>query len=67
MAQEIKNVLEKQRQEWIEKRMKLNLEQESLEERETIHVAASVYLVNSLTLALVICEIIRTPNLVKLL
>ena len=45
VAQEIKNVLEKQRQEWIEKRFKLNLEQESLEERETVHVAASVYLV----------------------
>ncbi len=48
MAQEIKNTLANQRQEWIEQRLKLNSEQESLEERETVHVAASVYLVVTL-------------------
>ena len=43
--QEIKNVLERQRHEWMTQRKKLMIEQESLEERETVHVAASVYLV----------------------
>ena len=45
VAQEIKNVLESQRQDWLAQRSKLTLEQDSLEERETVHVAASVYLV----------------------
>ncbi len=49
MAQEIKNTLANQRQEWIEQRLKLNSEQESLEELETVHVAASVYLVVTLS------------------
>ncbi len=59
MAQEIKNTLANQRQEWIEQRLKLNSEQESLEERETVHVAASVYLVVILSLIQTLLNILR--------
>ena len=37
--------MERQRHEWMTQREKLMIEQQSLEERETVHVAASVYLV----------------------
>ena len=44
IALDIKNVLEPQRQTWNAKRNALLTDEESLEEREIVTVAASVYL-----------------------